>query len=156
MSGIHDFDDMLMAAAREAMKYAHAPYSGLAVGAAIRLTDGGIVTGTNLENASYGLSLCAETVAVANANNAGRIAEIEAIAVVGGAMDGQQTRPRHPVTHLTPCGRCRQVLAEAARLAGRDIRVYCADIEGGNRTVYSVSELLPHAFSSADFAARTQ
>lgn len=156
MSTAPDFDDMLMAAARNAMKNAHAPYSGLAVGAAIRLTDGGIVTGTNLENASYGLSLCAETVAVANANSAGRIRDIEAIAVVGGAMDGQQTPSRYPLTPLTPCGRCRQVLAEAAQLAGRDIHVYCADIEGGNRTVYSVSELLPHAFSSTNFATRAQ
>ena len=77
----------LIAAAREAMAHAHAPYSRFAVGAAVRLTDGSIVAGCNFENASYGLSLCAETVALASVNAQGRLADVEAIAVVGGAMD---------------------------------------------------------------------
>ena len=58
-------DDELIAAAREAAATAYAPYSDYPVGAALRFADGAIITGTNIENASYGLSLCAETVAVA-------------------------------------------------------------------------------------------
>src|SRR3546814_7040356 len=65
----------LIDAARVAASHAHAPYSRFAVGAALRLTDGSIVTGANFENASYGLSLCAETVALACANAQGRLAD---------------------------------------------------------------------------------
>ena len=71
--------DRLIAAAREAARHAHAPYSRFAVGAAVLLTDGSVVTGANVENASYGLSLCAETVAVATASAQGRLADIVAV-----------------------------------------------------------------------------
>ena len=66
----------LIAAAREAARHAHAPYSRFAVGAALLLADGSIVTGCNFENASYGLSLCAETVALATANAQGKLADV--------------------------------------------------------------------------------
>lgn len=149
MTGIGEFDEALLNAAREAMRNAYAPYSGFAVGAAVRLNDGTIITGANFENASLGLSLCAETVALATANSAGRLRDIVAIAVVGepiagGAQEGGAV--------LTPCGRCRQILTEAAQLAGRDIPVYCADVSGERRATYRVSQLLPHAFSAAAFA----
>src|SRR3546814_3591376 len=71
----------LIDAARVAASHAHAPYSRFAVGAALRLTDGSIVTGANFENASYGPSLCAETVALACANAQGRLADVVEIAV---------------------------------------------------------------------------
>ena len=77
---------VLVEAAREAARHAHAPYSRFAVGAALLLGDGTIVTGTNFENASYGLSLCAETVALATANAQGRLADVVAVAVIGGMM----------------------------------------------------------------------
>ena len=76
----------LVTAARFAMRNAYAPYSRFAVGAAVRLKDGSIITGSNFENASYGLSLCAEAVAVASANAAGRLKDIEALAVAGGLI----------------------------------------------------------------------
>src|SRR3546814_5700104 len=76
-------EDELLAAARNAMKNAYAPYSRFAVGAAVRLTDGSIVVGSNFENVSYGLSICAETVALASANAQGRLADVEALAVAG-------------------------------------------------------------------------
>src|SRR3546814_2863516 len=76
--GAMNATEKLVEAAREAMRHAHAPYSRFAVGAAVRLTDGRIVTGCNFENASYGLSLCAETVALAAANAQGRLADVEA------------------------------------------------------------------------------
>jgi cytidine deaminase len=138
----------LIARAREAALHAHAPYSRFAVGAALLMADGGVVTGANVENASYGLSLCAETVAVATASAAGRLAEIVAVAVVGGPMDaaGRPTG-EHPVS---PCGRCRQVLNEAAQMAGRDLPVHCGAAEGDSVHTYRLSDLLPNAFGPRD------
>ena len=138
----------LIAAARAAALHAHAPYSRFAVGAAVLLTDGSVVTGTNFENASYGLSLCAETVALATASGQGRLRDVVAVAVIGGAMDeaGRATG----TAPVGPCGRCRQVLNEAAQLGKRDIAVICAAAEGDVVERYHLSELLPHAFGPAD------
>ncbi|WP_255326219.1 cytidine deaminase [Sphingobium sp. EM0848] len=140
--------DKLIEAARGAMRHAHAPYSRFAVGAAVRLTDGQIVTGCNFENASYGLSLCAETVALAAANAQGRFADVEAIAVVGGAMDADGSVSGAAI--VTPCGRCRQIMNEAEQMAGRTLSIYCAAPEGDAVVEHSVAELLPHAFGPAD------
>ncbi|MFZ2997770.1 cytidine deaminase [Sphingobium sp.] len=134
----------LVAAARGAMANAHAPYSRFAVGAAVRLTDGSIVTGCNFENASYGLSLCAETVALATVNAQGRFADVAAIAVVGGAMDAADE------ALVTPCGRCRQVMNEAEQMAGRPIAIYCATPSGSIVSEHRIADLLPHAFGPAD------
>jgi cytidine deaminase len=137
----------LIAAARTAARNAHAPYSRFAVGAALRMTDGSIITGANFENASYGLSLCAETVAVATASAQGRLAEIAEVAVIGGMMaDGVPTGD----TPVRPCGRCRQVLNEAAQMGRRDLKVFCAGAEGDAVEEHRLSELLPHAFGPAD------
>lgn len=137
----------LIAAARDAAHNAHAPYSSFAVGAALLLTDGSIVTGTNFENASYGLSLCAETVAVARANAEGRLREIVAIGIVGGMMRGGVAHGTDPIR---PCGRCRQILNEAAQMGGRDLAVYCAGADGEVYETHRLSDLLPHAFGPAD------
>ena len=138
----------LLAAARAAAEHAHAPYSRFAVGAALLMRDGSLVTGANVENASYGLSLCAETVAVATASAAGRLADIVAVGVIGGAMDaaGRATG----TTPVGPCGRCRQVLNEAAQMAGVDLPVHCGAAEGDAVRSYRLSELLPDAFGPAD------
>jgi len=136
--------DRVMAAARTAAGQAYAPYSRFAVGAAVLLSDGGIVTGANVENASYGLSLCAETVAVASASVAGRLADIVAVAVAGGQIDRNgRISGGDPVT---PCGRCRQVLHEAASLGKRDLAVWCGSADGDAVITHSLSTLLPHAF----------
>jgi len=125
--------DALIAAAREAAARAYAPYSRFQVGAALAFADGTVVTGANVENASYGLSLCAETVAVASAMNAGRRGGLIAVAVIGGDAGT-----------ITPCGRCRQVLNELADLGGTDPVIWCA---GGDEVLeLRLSELLPHAF----------
>jgi len=139
---------VLVDAARAAARYAHAPYSRFAVGAALLLKDGAIVTGTNFENASYGLSLCAETVALATANAQGRLADVIAIAVTGGMMnaDGMPTGS----AIVGPCGRCRQVINEAAQLGGRDLPVYCAAADGSAVERHMLSALLPHAFGLKD------
>ena len=138
----------LIAAARAAARHAHAPYSRFAVGAAVLLSDGSVVTGANVENASYGLSLCAETVAIATCSAQGRLADVMAVGVIGGAMDAEgRATGSEPVR---PCGRCRQVLNEAAQMGGRDLAVHCAGAEGDAVARYRLSELLPDAFGPAD------
>ncbi|RXZ65050.1 cytidine deaminase [Pelagerythrobacter rhizovicinus] len=129
-------DEDLIAAARAAADDAYAPYSRFPVGAALRFADGSVVTGANVENASYGLALCAETVAVAKAMAGGVRGGLEAVAVTGPG--------REP---LTPCGRCRQVLNELAALGGTDPEVLCVGPDEVRRT--KLSALLPHAFGPA-------
>lgn len=141
----------LIAAAREAARNAHAPYSNFAVGAALLLTDGSIITGTNFENASYGLSLCAETVATARANAEGKLRHIVAVGIIGGMMRGGIAHGADPIR---PCGRCRQVLNEAAQMGGRDLAVYCAGAEGDAYETHRLSDLLPSAFGPADLGIR--
>lgn len=133
--------DDLIAAAREAASRSWSPYSGFHVGAALMFQDGSVVTGTNIENASYGLSLCAETVAVAKAMGEGKRGGLRAVAVVG-PFDKGDGAP------ITPCGRCRQVLNELAQLGGTDPIIHCA----GRDEVRDVllSQLLPHAFGPAN------
>lgn len=138
----------LVDAARDAARNAHAPYSRFAVGAALLMTDGSLVTGANVENASYGLSLCAETVAIATAAAQGRLGDIVAVGVIGGAMDAEG-RPTGTAP-VSPCGRCRQVINEAAQMGGRDLPVHCGAAEGDAIASYRLSDLLPAAFGPAD------
>jgi cytidine deaminase len=137
----------LRATAIEAAARAYAPYSGLRVGAAGQAADGHIVTGCNVENASYGLTLCAECGVVCahyaygggpvHASRApGTGPRLLAVAIVAG--DG---RP------LLPCGRCRQLLLEAG---GGGLLV---DATGGPVTL---GTLLPDAFTGADLAQRRE
>jgi cytidine deaminase len=131
--------DDLIAQARAAMAKAYAPYSNFLVGAALRFADGTVITGCNVENASYGLSLCAETVAVAKALSRGRRGELVEVAVVssGDAI-------------VTPCGRCRQVLNELAALGGTDPMVWCSGAD--EVRALRLSELLPAAFGPDSLA----
>ena len=133
--------DALIAAAQAAALQAYAPYSHFHVGAALEFADGSVVTGSNVENASYGLTLCAETVAAARAMNEGRRGGLVAVAIVGGSTDKKAGDAQAPVT---PCGRCRQVLAELASLDHADPVVWC----GGGEDVLELrlSALLPYAF----------
>jgi cytidine deaminase len=133
-------DTELISAARTAAQNSYSPYSDYPVGAALRFADGTIVTGTNIENASYGLALCAETVAVSRAMADGVRGGLVAVAVTG-PIDRGDGAP------ITPCGRCRQVLNELAALGGSDPLIYCV----GNDEVREVllSQLLPHAFGPA-------
>jgi len=133
----------LRAAATAAAERAYAPYSGLRVGAAGLAADGQVVTGCNVENASYGLTLCAECglVSALHASGAGALhpsgtGSLRAVAVVAG--DGQP---------LLPCGRCRQLLLEAG---GGDLLVDTA--EGP----VELKVLLPAAFTGTDLADRRE
>lgn len=129
-------DDDLIAAARDAARNSYSPYSRFAVGAALRFADGSVVTGTNIENASYGLALCAETIAVGKAMADGVRGGLLTVAVTGPAAEP-----------ITPCGRCRQVLNELAQLGGTDPEVLCVGADEVRRV--RLSELLPHAFGPA-------
>jgi cytidine deaminase len=142
----------LRAAATAAARKAYAPYSGLRVGAAGQTSDGRVVTGCNVENVSYGLTLCAECglVSALHATSPGQTAEVTqtaetaenagttllAVAVVAG--DGEP---------LLPCGRCRQLLLEAG---GGDLLV---DTAGGPVTL---TTLLPAAFTDTDLTTRRE
>lgn len=128
-------DRQLIALAEEARRRAYVPYSHYAVGAALYTASGRVYTGCNVENASYSLTICAERTAIVKAVSEGE-REFVAIAVVtdNGA---------------TPCGACRQVLAEF----GLNIRVLVADAAGNYRT-YRVSDLLPDGFDKAMLTAR--
>ena len=121
----------LLAAAREAAGGAYAPYSGFPVGAAVLTADGTVITGCNVENASYGLTVCAERVAVFAAAAAGH-RELRAVAVVAPRALG-----------ATPCGACRQVLNEFAPAAA-DLIVVLEGPTGPEQV--PLSALLPRSF----------
>ena len=126
----------LLLRARDASRNAYVPYSEFPVGAALLTGDGSIVTGANIENASYGLTCCAERSAVFTAASAGH-REILAVAV---------SAPRSPRT--TPCGACRQVLNEFRPPAG-DLAVILDDRAEGE--VVPLEALLPKAFGPRNF-----
>jgi len=119
----------LAAAAKEASTRAYCPYSRFPVGAAVRTADGRVFAGCNVENASFGLTVCAERNAIFNAVGAGA-RQIAALVIY--------TPTDAPVT---PCGACRQVLLEF----GRDAEVVCV-CSAAQRLQFSASALLPHGF----------
>lgn len=125
-----------MAIARSVVERAHAPYSRFPVAAAVLTSDGGVFTGVNVENASYGLTMCAERVAIFSAIAAGA-SRVESVAV--------HTPRLRPVM---PCGACRQVMSEFMDASGS---VY---LEGprGDIVEVRVGELLPGAFSRRELS----
>ena len=120
----------LFAAALAAMKHAHAPYSEFPVGAAIRTRNGTVYAGCNVENASFPEGTCAETTAIGHMVMGGE-SEIIEVAVVAEKKD-----------LITPCGGCRQRLAE---FGTPETRIHLCDSQGVRETV-SLGDLLPKAF----------
>ena len=123
-----ELDRELYEAACQAREKAYAPYSHFAVGAAVRAADGRIFTGCNIENASYGLSLCAER-----------------CAIFAGVKEGVREFTAHCVTAdtpgpVSPCGACRQVMAEFAIP-----RIFLTNLQGACKEM-TAAELLPYAF----------
>jgi homotetrameric cytidine deaminase len=128
-------DPELIAAAVDARRSAYAPYSKFAVGAALVLADGRVYSGVNVENASYGLTVCAERNAVAAAVSAGmKPGELLRIAIAAEAPDV-----------VAPCGACRQVLAE---FAAPDAGVLLHNVRGKATAAVAFWDLLPRAFRS--------
>jgi cytidine deaminase len=120
--------DALLNAARQACERAYAPYSGFAVGAAVEAEDGEVFVGCNVENASFGATLCAERVAIANMVSSGR-RRLVALAVYALADEPAM-----------PCGICRQTLAEF----GQKVRIMVAG--SGEARETTLEELLPQPF----------
>ena len=129
--GSSDASRTLIDAARRARRHAHARFSGFKVGAALEAQDGTIITGCNIENATYGLTLCAERVAMFKALSEGH-REFVAVAVVA---DTNEPTP--------PCGACRQILWEFAA----DLEVILANLTEAKGT-YRLKDLLPLPFDS--------
>ena len=119
----------LIEKAKKARLKAYAPYSGFKVGAALLTKSGKVYTGTNVENSTFGLTVCAERVAVFKAVVRGDKDLAKIVVVVD----------KEPP--ITPCGACRQVLSEFAK----DLKIVCANLEGKVER-YSLKELLPEAF----------
>ena len=126
--------EALLNAAKQARENAHAPYSNFRVGAALRASSGRIFGGCNIENASYGLTLCAERVAIFKAISEGE-RNFEAIAVV---TDADVLTP--------PCGACRQIVWEFCG----DVPVLLANLQGKRESV-KMSDLFPKPFDSSNF-----
>ena len=125
---------LLIERAKAAQKNSYAPYSSFNVGAALLTKDGKIYTGCNIENASYGATICAERIAFGNAiNDSGR--DFEAIAIVGGKGLTSECE-------AIPCGACLQVMSE---FCDGDFEIVLC--EGEKIKVYKLSELLPHRFN---------
>jgi cytidine deaminase len=120
----------LIKAAKTVSKFAYAPYSKFKVGAALLSKSGNIFTGCNVENASYGLTVCAERVAVFKAITEGEI-NFAAIAIYTNTKD-----------FTLPCGACLQVLKEFAK----DLTIITVNRYGKSRT-YQLAQLLPHPFN---------
>ena len=128
--------DALVAAALAARQRAYAPYSRFRVGAALLTSRGELVAGCNVENISYGLTNCAERTAIFAARAAGQLRSARSgPAIVAIAVVGKGVAP------LTPCGACRQVIAEF----GPGCTVICANLRG-ERRLTTLADLLPDAF----------
>ncbi|KPL03792.1 MAG: cytidine deaminase [candidate division Zixibacteria bacterium SM23_73_2] len=122
-------DEELIEKAKKAKEFAHAPYSKFKVGAALLTKNGKLYTGANVENSSYGLSMCAERVTLFCAVSSGE-KEFSKLAIV--------TDSEEPVT---PCGACRQTLLEF----DGELEIICATTEGKMK-IYKLKELLPEPF----------
>ena len=134
-------DRMLVEEAIEAQKGSYAPYSNFNVGAAVLLEDGTVLRGSNQENAAYPSGLCAERTAMfaASANHPGKA--MLAIAIVGGFDHAVAATP------CTPCGACRQVMAEYQTLSGKPMRIIMYGTERAWK-FDRVDDILPFIFDS--------
>lgn len=133
-------DRELLAQAFQAAEGAYVPYSQFHVGAALRLKDGSVVCGNNQENAAYPSGLCAERTALFAASaQKPELRDYETIAIVGIDQQGRRCE-------ASPCGACRQVMAEYEQRQGHPMRVLCYVSEGCIRLFDSVADLLPFGF----------
>lgn len=137
-------DAELLRQARQATIHAYAPYSQFHVAAAARFANGQIITGTNQENASYPVGICAERVLLSAASAVHPDQPIDTIAVT---YDSRSVESDHPVA---PCGMCRQALQEFEGRFQQPIRLIMGGMEGKVLVLSSASFLLPFSFSKED------
>ena len=140
ISQLSETDRELAIAAKEAMNNAYAPYSHFHVGAAVRMSNGEIVKGSNQENAAFPSGLCAERTAMFSASATYPDKDICSLALAGGVHGKLASEP------ATPCGACRQVLSE---LFPKDAPIYLGNLRGDEK-ITTVAELLPFAFDGGD------
>ena len=138
-------DALLLEAAGKATGDAYAPYSKFRVGAAIRLSNGKIITGSNQENASFPAGICAERVALSAVSAGSPGIAVTALALTYINESGTGDRP------VSPCGICRQTLAEYEQRFGQPIRLILGGITGEIFILNQATDLLPFAFSSQEF-----
>lgn len=137
-------DAALLIKARAVTKHAYAPYSNFFVGAVAELNNGEIVSGTNQENASYPVGICAERVLLGNAATLYPGISIDTMAI---SYDSKEVKSDHPIS---PCGMCRQSLLEYETRTKKPIRLILAGQEGKIIIVKTVNFLLPFAFTSGE------
>lgn len=137
---LDETDRVLLEQAMKAGKDAYAPYSQYYVGASVRLTNGSIVTGNNQENVAYPSGLCAERVALFAASARYPGIALESLAIAGRALHFTITDP------VTPCGACRQVIAEYEQLHSQPVRLIMMGEKSKIWIVSSISHLLPLMF----------
>src|SRR5687767_1986101 len=132
----------LLKEAREVTEHAYAPYSRFQVGAIAKLSNGELVKGSNQENASFPVGLCAERVLLATISSLYPAATIESIAI---SYKSTEQKSDHPIS---PCGICRQALQEYEERANHPVELILGGIEGSVYVIDSASRLLPLAFTS--------
>lgn len=127
--------------AEKVLENSYSPYSNFKVGAALLSVNGKIITGTNVENASYGVTICAERAALAKANSEGeRCFKALALIAKGDFKDDQEI--------VTPCGICRQSLLEFSQFCGEDLEVIMSNNSKTKIIIAQISELLPLSFKA--------
>ena len=134
-------DQVLLHAARLATENAYAPYSRFRVGAALRLSNGQLITGTNQENASFPAGICAERVALSAASAVYPGVAVKTMAISYFNESGDSDQP------ISPCGICRQTLSEYEQRFGQTIRLVLGGKSGPVYIIRRASDLLPLAFN---------
>lgn len=137
-------DQWLLNEAREVTANAYAPYSKFQVGAVARMANGEIVAGSNQENASFPVGLCAERVLLASVSSLFPRVPIEKVAI---SYKSEHQKSDHPIS---PCGICRQSLQEFEMRVGRPVQLILGGMEGPVYVIDSASRLLPLAFTSEE------
>ncbi len=143
---LDEVEKRLFAEAFEKMKNAYAPYSNFHVGSALLLEDDTVVGGSNQENASYGLSMCAERVALFNAGSNYPDVPVKKLVVVTKNYKNAERKKEHENCILAPCGACRQVILEYENRFNSNIEILLMDSKGSIYKFESVKQMLPFAF----------
>ena len=141
---LNEMDAALVQKARETTKNAYAPYSHFDVGAVARLVNGQTVSGTNQENASYPVGICAERVLLSAAASLFPNIAVDTIAISYNNNNGQSNHP------ISPCGICRQSLSEYEERTKHPIRLILSGMEGKVFIIKSAGQLLPLSFGGDD------
>jgi cytidine deaminase len=137
-------DAKLVEAARKVTEKAYAPYSQFQVGAVAKLSNGETISGTNQENASYPVGICAERVLLSSASMLHTNVPVDTMAIAYHNLNGESDHP------VSPCGMCRQYIAEYETRTNQPIRLILTGMEGKVYIIEKASQLLPLSFGSKD------